>query len=79
MKLLLADGRVNIDHQNNYGYTALIEAVALRDGSQVYQNIIRELLAYGANKELRDKQGKTAKDYAEELGYTNMLMQLTSS
>lgn len=29
VKLLLTDGRVDIDHQNHYGYTALIEAVAL--------------------------------------------------
>ncbi len=59
VKLLLTDGRVDIDHQNHYGYTALIEAVALRDGSKIYQDIVRELLAHGANKELRDNQGKT--------------------
>lgn len=77
VKLLLTDGRVDIDHQNHYGYTALIEAVALRDGSKIYQDIVRELLAHGANKKLRDNQGKTAEDYARELGYDQLLSQLT--
>lgn len=69
VKLLLADGHVTINHQNNYGYTALIEAVALRDGSKVYQDIVSELLKYGANTDITDNYGKSAKDYANELGY----------
>ncbi|MBO0462169.1 ankyrin repeat domain-containing protein [Enterococcus sp. DIV1298c] len=77
VKLLLTDARVDIDHQNNYGYTALIEAVALRDGSEIYQQIVQELLNHGADKTLRDNQGKTAEDYARELGYTQLLSQLT--
>jgi ankyrin repeat protein len=72
VKLLLEDGQVNINHQNNYGYTALIEAVALRDGSSVYQEIITELLKAGANKSLRDNTGRTAEDYAQSLGYSEM-------
>ena len=72
VKLLLADGRVNINHQNDYGYTALIEAVALRDGSQVYQDIVAELLRNGADPNIVDNYGKSAKDYANELGYGNI-------
>lgn len=72
VKVLLADGSVDIDHQNKFGYTALIEAVALRDGSKVYQDIVKELLQYGANKTLRDNDGKTAADYARELGYVEL-------
>lgn len=69
VKLLLTDGHVTINHQNNYGYTALIEAVALRDGSKVYQDIVSELLKYGANPDITDNYGKSVKDYANELGY----------
>lgn len=76
VKLLLADGKVDIDHQNNFGYTALIEAVALRDGSEVYQQIVQELLTYNADKELRDESGRTALDYAKEKGYTKMIEML---
>ncbi|MFA1643684.1 ankyrin repeat domain-containing protein [Chryseomicrobium imtechense] len=73
VKVLLQDGKADIDHQNNYGYTALIEAVALTDGSALYQEIVQELLKYNANKELRDNRGKTALDYAKEKGYTAMV------
>jgi len=76
VKLLLADGKVDIDHQNDYGYTALIEAVALRDGSEVYQKIVRELLNHGADVSIRDNSGKTAEDYAKEKGYGNILKML---
>lgn len=73
VKVLLQDGKADIDHQNNYGYTALIEAVALTDGSALYQEIVQELLKYNANKGLRDNRGKTALDYAKGKGYTEMV------
>lgn len=73
VRLLLKDGAVDIDHQNNFGYTALIEAVALRDGSHLYQDIVKELLSYNADRTLRDHEGKTAEDYAEELGYQELI------
>jgi len=76
VKLLLKDGKVAINHQNNFGYTALIEAVALRDGSEVYQQIVQELLIYNADKELRDESGMTALDYAKEKGYIKMIKML---
>lgn len=79
VRLLLADDSVDIDHQNNYGYTALIEAVALRDGSEIYQEILQELVNHGANQTLRDNYGKTAEDYAKELGYQKMLEILQSN
>ena len=72
VKILLMDGRVDVNHQNDYGYTALIEAVALRDGSQVYQYIVAELLNHGADPNIVDNYGKSAKDYANELGYGNI-------
>lgn len=79
VKLLLADGHAKINHQNNYGYTALIEAIALRDGSQVYQDIVAELLKYGADPNIVDHYGKSAKDYANELGYGNISKMLQES
>lgn len=72
VKQLLEDGRADINHQNNFGYTALIEAVALTDGSPLYQDIVAELLKHDANTELRDNNDKTALDYAKEKGYTEI-------
>ncbi|GIN69554.1 hypothetical protein J14TS2_00290 [Bacillus sp. J14TS2] len=72
VKLLLEKSKIDINHQNNYGYTALIEAVALAYGSRTYQDIIRILLENGANPNLKDHHGKTALDYAQELNYVEM-------
>ncbi|OCS87932.1 hypothetical protein A6M13_08145 [Caryophanon tenue] len=76
VKLLLADGRVDIDHQNNFGYTALIEAVALTDGSELYQTIVQELLRYNARTDLKDNQQMTALDYAIQKDYKEMIVLL---
>lgn len=76
VKLLLADGRVDIDHQNNFGYTALIEAVALTDGSELYQTIVQELLRYNARTDLKDNQQMTALDYAIQKDYKEMVVLL---
>lgn len=73
VKILLKDGKVDINHQNNFDYTALIEAVALTDGSKVYQDIVQVLLDNGADKDLKDASGKTALDYAKNLGYSEMV------
>ncbi|MGM0218096.1 hypothetical protein IGI43_001196 [Enterococcus sp. AZ126] len=76
VNILLKDGRSNVDHQNNYGYTALIEAVALTDGSSIYQQIVKALLEGGADKTLKDNTGRTAEDYARSLGYSEILTSL---
>lgn len=73
VRLLLTDGKVDINHQNNFGYTALIEAVALTDGSKVYQDIVRLLVDAGADQSLRDNSGKTALDYARQKNYQEII------
>lgn len=65
VKLLLEKSKSDVNHQNNFGYTVLIEAVALTDGSKIYQDLIRVLLENGANPNLKDNYGKTALDYAQ--------------
>lgn len=73
VKLLVNVDGEEIDHQNNFGYTALIEAVALTDGSEVFQEIVQVLVDAGANKGLKDNNGKTALDYAIDYGYEEMI------
>lgn len=63
VKMLLEHGQEDINYQNVFGYTALIEVVALRESNQVYKDIIKILLEYGADQTLRDNSGKTALDY----------------
>lgn len=73
VKLLVADDRIDIDFQNNFGYTALIEAVALTDGSEKFVEIVKILVDAGADITLKDKSGKTALDYAREKSYEKMI------
>ncbi len=72
VKLLVADDRIDLDFQNNFGYTALIEAVALTDGSEVFVEIVKILVDSGADTSIHDNYGKTALDYAISLGYTEI-------
>lgn len=77
VKLLVKDSRIDIDFQNNFGYTALIEAVALTDGSKDFIEIVRILVESGANIEIKDNYGNTALDYAKDKNYLEMIEILT--
>lgn len=76
VQILLKDGRNPVDFQNNYGYTALIEVVALRENNENYRKIIDLLLAYGASPTIRDNYGKSALDYAREKNYQDVYNKL---
>ena len=79
VRLLVADPNIDINFQNNFGYTALIEAVALTDGSEVFQEIVQVLVDHGADTNLRDNSGKTALDYAQERQFATMIAILQST
>ncbi len=63
ISLLITEG-ININHQNNYGHTALHEAVRLG----YKKEIIKLLLDNGADVHIKNKKGKTALDMAIERG-----------
>lgn len=69
---LLIDAGVPLDHVNNDGWTALLEAVVYGDGSPTYQDIISRLLRAGADPNIRDAQGRTALQIAQQLGQTDV-------
>lgn len=58
-----------LDHVNNLGWTALIEAVILGDGGPRHQRVVRALIDAGADRELTDRQGRTPLQLAEAAGY----------
>lgn len=58
-----------INHVNKLGWTALVEAVVLSDGSAPYVEIIKILLEAGADKTIPDKNGVSALQHAEKKGY----------
>ena len=59
---------IEINHVNNLGWTALLEAVILGDGSRRYQQIVTTLLDAGADPKIADRQRVTALQHAEQRG-----------
>jgi uncharacterized protein len=59
---------IDVDHVNDLGWTALLEAVILGDGSKRYQQIVAILLDAGANPRIADRQGVTPLQHAERRG-----------
>jgi ankyrin repeat protein len=62
-----------LDHVNNLGWTALIEAVILGDGGTRHTEVVRLLTTAGANRAIADRQGQTPLDLARARGYTAMV------
>lgn len=71
VRRLIAAG-APLDHVNNLGWTALIEAVILGDGGIRHQACVAALLAAGANPNLADRQGLTPLALAKRRGYAEM-------
>ena len=59
---------IDVNHVNDLGWTALLEAVILGDGTAPYQRIVRILLAAGADPALADSSGVTPLEHAESRG-----------
>ena len=59
---------MDVDHVNRLGWTALLEAVILGDGGPDHQEVVRTLLEAGADRDLRDREGRSALDHAEARG-----------
>ena len=71
VRQLIAAG-APLDHINNLHWTALIEAVVLGDGGRNHTEIVRLLMAAGANPALGDRDGNTPLKLARARGYMQM-------
>jgi ankyrin repeat protein len=69
VKALLERTDVEVDHVNDLGWTALLEAVVLGSGGTAHQEIVRLLLAAGADRSIGDNEGVTALEHARAKGY----------
>jgi ankyrin repeat protein len=69
---LLLDTAIDVNHVNNLGWTALLEAVILGDGGPAYQEIVKLLLAGGADAGIADKDGVTPLAHAKSRGFTEI-------
>src|SRR5262245_36957089 len=65
----LIEAGAPLDHVNNLGWTALIEAVVLGDGGKRYVATAKALVAAGANKTIADRNGITPLQHARTKHY----------
>ena len=79
VRVLLADGRVPVDHVNRLGWTALLEAVILGDGGPRHAEIVRLLLAHGADPGRADAQGVTPLAHARQRGQAQVVALLVAA
>lgn len=61
-----------LDHVNNIGLTALIEAIVLGDGGTNHQATVRLLLDAGANPNIPDRTGASPLALARSRGYKSI-------
>ena len=79
VRYLLDETDVDVNHINNLGWTALLEAVILTDGSEVFQQIVAELIAHGADVTIADGDGVTPLQHARQRGYREIEAQLVAA
>ncbi|MEZ2721975.1 ankyrin repeat domain-containing protein [Paenalcaligenes hominis] len=72
VQLLASTPDYPINHINRLGWTALMEAVILGDGSPTQVEIVKTLLEAGADATIPDKNGTSALHHAEARGFTDM-------
>lgn len=65
----LIAGGAPLDHVNNLGWTALIEAMILRDGGPDRIETVRALVEAGADRTIADRDGVTPLQHAEARGH----------
>jgi hypothetical protein len=67
---LLANTSVDVNHVNNLGWMALLEAIILSDGGPRHVEVVRLLIDAGADVNLPDANGVTPLAHAQARGYT---------
>ncbi|MCC6888984.1 MAG: ankyrin repeat domain-containing protein [Hyphomicrobiales bacterium] len=72
VRLLIAH-KAPLNHVNQLGLTALLQAVVLGNGSPNHVAAVELLVRAGADPEITDRQGATALVHARRRGYRDML------
>jgi uncharacterized protein len=70
---LLIEAKAPVDHVNQMGWTALITAVVLGNGSKEHVATVEALVKGGAEVEIKDRRGTTALGHARQRGYSDMI------
>ncbi|MGW8761096.1 ankyrin repeat domain-containing protein [Streptomyces sp. NPDC055815] len=78
VRAVLDETDTDVDHVNDFGWTALLEAVILGDGERPHQEVVELLLAAGADPNLPDAEGVTALRHARRRGFDRIAGLLTA-
>jgi ankyrin repeat protein len=76
VRYLVSETDVDVDHVNDLGWTALLEAILLSDGGPRHQEIVRLLIDAGADVDLADSDGVRPLAHANGRGHTEIAMLL---
>ena len=79
VKELLENTDIDVNHVNNLGWTALMEAIVLSDGGKGQQETIKLLIEYGADVNILDSKGVTPLQHAKSRGFTKIIEILLSA
>ena len=66
---VLIEAKAPLNHVNNLGWTALLEAVILGDGGPRHTAVVKALVDAGANVNIADRGGVTPLQHAQDRGY----------
>lgn len=69
---LLTRTDVDVNHVNDLGWTALLEAIILSNGGQRHQQVVQLLVDHGADINIADKDGVTPLQHAQARGFTEI-------
>jgi ankyrin repeat protein len=78
VKMLIA-AKAPLNHVNNLGWTALMEAVVLGNGGTNHTATVRALVEAGCDVNIADKQGTTPLQHARRRGYVEMARMLENA
>jgi uncharacterized protein len=70
---ILIEAGAPLNHINNLGWTALIEAVVLGDGGARHQKTVAHLIKAGADRSIADRNGVTPLEHAKQRGYAEIM------
>ena len=68
----VARTEIDVNHVNDLGWTALLEAVILGEGTERWQRVVRSLLENGADPSIADRDGVTPLEHARSRGFAEI-------
>lgn len=78
VRLLVSTKDYPIDHVNRLGWTGLMEAIVLGNGTKKYQEIVQILKDGGANLQIPDHDGVTPLQHAKSRGFAEIVKILSN-